>query len=199
MNAVPWKNPESHNTYPGFCRDICNHFGLIDKPKREDSERAIELAERYFIITKKTISDKCKKDEHGLLTHSTLRDFFDASWLRKRYLKENILRQPLKIEEIKIMTVSLFKSTASGSSEIVVQTNAQSLDVFIASFSDALAEAIKNDSGEVKSIMASALKNAFPIAFSLAGYKAEKVSEARLLTCGFASPDSSELVAQSSI
>lgn len=33
----------------------------------------------------------------------------------------------------------------------------------------------------------------------ISGYKAEKVAESKLLTCGFAPPDASELVAQSKV
>lgn len=97
------------------------------------------------------------------------------------------------------MTVSLYKTMASGAREIVVQTNAQSLDVFIAGLSDALARAIVQEPEEVESTLVGALKNAFPIAFAIQGYKAEKVSESKLLTCGYASPDASELVAQSKV
>ncbi len=101
------------------------------------------------------------------------------------------------------MTVSLYKSMASGTYEVVVQTNAQSLDVFIGGLSDALHAALvheasaPNATDNSQSMISATLKNAFPVAFAIAGYKAEKVSESKLLTCGFASPDASELLAQS--
>lgn len=101
------------------------------------------------------------------------------------------------------MTVSLYKSMASGAFEVVVQTNAQSLDVFIAALSDALHAALVHEAStpnapdQSQALIAATLKNAFPVAFAIAGYKAEKVSESKLLTCGFASPDASELLAQS--
>lgn len=104
-----------------------------------------------------------------------------------------------QLKEIKAMTVSLYKSVASGAREIVVQTNAQSLDVFVAGLSDALDAAIRSDPEQAAQTISATLKNAFPVAFAIAGYKAEKVSESKLLTCGFASPDSSELVAQSKV
>lgn len=97
------------------------------------------------------------------------------------------------------MTVSLYRSTASGTNEIVVQTNAQSLDVFISGLADALDAALSAHPEHRQQTIAATLKNAFPVAFAIAGYKAEKVSESKLLTCGFASPDSSELVAQSKV
>lgn len=100
------------------------------------------------------------------------------------------------IKETK-MTVALYRSTASGAVEIVVQTNAQSLDVFISGLADALHGALSGGKEESQAVIAATLKNAFPVAFAIAGYKADKVSESKLLTCGFASPDASELLAQS--
>lgn len=97
------------------------------------------------------------------------------------------------------MTVSLYRSCATGAREIVVQTNAQSLDVFIDALADALSSAIDADPKNQAATIAATLRNAFPVAFAIAGYKAEKVTESKLLTCGFASPDAAELVAQSKI
>jgi hypothetical protein len=107
-------------------------------------------------------------------------------------------RQPRKTGE-KTMTVSLYRSCATGAREIVVQTNAQSLDVFIDALSDALESAIASDPTNRAATIAATLRNAFPVAFAIAGYKADKVTESKLLTCGFASPDAAELVAQSKI
>lgn len=100
------------------------------------------------------------------------------------------------------MTVSLYQSSASGSREIVVQTNAQSLDVFIAGLADALHSALLALADERTAaawIIAATLKNSFPVAFAIAGYKAEKVSESKLLTCGVAALDASELISQSKV
>ena len=97
------------------------------------------------------------------------------------------------------MTVRLYQSTANDVRDIVVQTNAQSLDVFVAGLSDALDSALRLDPDLAAATIAATLKNAFPVAFAIAGYKADKVSESKLLTCGFASPDASELVAQSKV
>lgn len=122
--------------------------------------------------------------------------------LRLKNLNEqaliNELARQRRIKETP-MTVSLYKSTAGGSREIVVQTNAQSLDVFISGLSDALDEALRVEPELSAQTIAATLKNAFPVAFAICGYKAEKVSESKLLTCGFASPDASELMAQSKV
>jgi len=96
------------------------------------------------------------------------------------------------------MTVSLYTSTASGKKDVVVQTNAQSLDLFIAGLADAVAGAMDKVSGDDRpEILAAVFRNAFPVAFAIAGYKAEKVVESRTLSCGAAAPEESSLLAHS--
>lgn len=101
------------------------------------------------------------------------------------------------------MTVSLYKSTSTGTVDVVVQTNAQSLDVFVAGLAQALEQALiataKEERGDLNKVIGATLRNAFPIAFAIAGYKSEKVNRVELLTCGQATPDASELMAQSRI
>ena len=96
------------------------------------------------------------------------------------------------------MTVSLYASAATGKREIVVQTNAQSLELFIVGLADALDAAIDQNSGQQRpEFLASLLRNAIPVAFAIAGYKAERVSETRMLSCGTAAPGESNLLAHS--
>lgn len=98
------------------------------------------------------------------------------------------------------MTVSLYSSTATGKQEIVVQTNAQSLDIFVTGLADALDSAIVSmETNKRAETIASILRNAFPLAFAIAGYKAERVSETRMLVCGASNPGESNLLAQSRI
>ena len=125
---------------------------------------------------------------------------------REKEIKKNIeierqITEAARLRKLKgiPMTVSLYKSTAGGTHEIVVQTNAQSLDVFISGLSDALDSAVKLEPEHAAQTISCTLRNAIPIAFAIAGYKADKVSESKLMTCGFASPDASELVAQSKV
>ncbi len=115
--------------------------------------------------------------------------------LAKQQFEESQLKnQP----EEKIMTVSLYISTASGKQEIVVQTNAQSLDLYITGLADAMDAAIgQMDASGRGALLASLLRNALPVAFSIAGYKAERVSESRMLVCGAAAPGESNLLAHS--
>lgn len=96
------------------------------------------------------------------------------------------------------MTVSLYSSNATGKREVVVQTNAQSLDLFISGLADALDVAIESmGTAERAEMLASVLRNAFPVAYAISGYKAERVSETRMLSCGAATPDAGNLLAHS--
>lgn len=98
----------------------------------------------------------------------------------------------------KNMTVSLYSSAATGKREVVVQTNAQSLELFIVGLADAMDAAITQHTEESRAeFLASLLRNAFPVAFAIAGYKAERVSETRMLSCGAADPGASNLLAHS--
>ena len=111
-----------------------------------------------------------------------------------RKFEESLQQKP----ERKTMTVSLYSSTASGKEEIVVQTNALSLDLYISGLADALSDALdRMDVSRRPDLLASLFRNAFPVAFSIAGYKAEKVVESRMLVCGAAAPGESNLLAHS--
>jgi len=91
-------------------------------------------------------------------------------------------------------------SDAGGSGEYVIQTTATDVNSFISELAEALhhavtqgtVEEISNDNG-LKAM--GILSNAMPIAFKLAGYKADTVSEQRTLVCGTVSPTSCEVVA----
>lgn len=127
----------------------------------------------------------------------------NAEKLEQRMQERALKELNEKWKEPENMTVSLYKSMASGAMEVVVQTNSQSLDVFIVALADALHAALVHEASAPNAVdtsqalISATLKNAFPVAFAISGYKAEKVSESKLLTCGFASPDASELLAQS--
>jgi hypothetical protein len=121
-----------------------------------------------------------------------------AGAIEARRTMEQAMRQLQSKQEVKQMTVSLYTSTASGKKEVVVQTNAQSLDLFIAGLADALNEAVSKVSPDDHAeMLASIFRNAFPVAFAIAGYKAEKVVESRTLSCGAAAPEKSSLLAHS--
>jgi hypothetical protein len=85
------------------------------------------------------------------------------------------------------MAVNLYLG-GNGTPEIVVQTNCTTVDGFVRELADAI-ESLASTSGlpgftEPRHAIRSALANAMPIAFALAGYKAERVAESKLLTCG---------------
>lgn len=85
-------------------------------------------------------------------------------------------------------------SDKNGSGEFVIQTTATDTDSFVSELAEAMSLAIvdANDGGlTAMGIM----KNAMPIAFKLAGYKADSVAEQRTLVCGVVSPNACEVVA----
>ena len=87
--------------------------------------------------------------------------------------------------------VRIFKDAQTG--EHVIQTSCLDTDSFIAELSEALTEALKKDGNDIMTL--GILSNAMPIAFKLAGYKADTVMEQRTLVCGKISPTACELVA----
>lgn len=88
--------------------------------------------------------------------------------------------------------VRIFSDT-QGSGEFVLQTTSLDVESFVSDLSEALSEAVmKADDGGITAM--GILKNAMPIAFKLAGYKAETVQEQRTLVCGTVSPHNCEVV-----
>lgn len=83
--------------------------------------------------------------------------------------------------------IRIFKDAESG--KYLVQTSCLSVDDFVVD----LAEAVASMKAEAEDVLG-VLENAMPIAFKLAGYKAESVSEQRTLVCGVASPSMADVV-----
>lgn len=98
------------------------------------------------------------------------------------------------------MTVSIYRSTASGTNDVVVQTNAQTLELFMPALAEAITIALKEIAPEdTPHFLKAVVHNSLPLAFKIAGYKNESVVESRLLTCGHAAPEASELIAHSTV
>ena len=87
--------------------------------------------------------------------------------------------------------IRIFKDNQTG--EHVIQTTCLDVDSFTAELAEALSNAINKGDAE---IALSILTNSMPIAFKLAGYKAENVLEQRTLLCGALSPLACELVSE---
>lgn len=87
--------------------------------------------------------------------------------------------------------IRIFKDNQTG--EHVIQTTCLDVDSFTAELAEALSNAINKGDAE---IALSILTNSMPIAFKLAGYKAENVTEQRTLLCGALSPLACELVSE---
>jgi hypothetical protein len=95
--------------------------------------------------------------------------------------------------------VRIFKD-ANGTGQFVIQTTCTDVQSFISDLSEAMHKVITTGSCEEISqdggvSAMGILQNAMPIAFKLAGYKAESVSEQRTLVCGDVSPNSCAVVA----
>lgn len=79
---------------------------------------------------------------------------------------------------------------------VVVQTTALDHAAFVLELGEAIAQISHEARGDsrfadedsMSILMMDVLKNAMPIAFKLAGYKAENVHEQRTLVCGHVSP-----------
>lgn len=94
--------------------------------------------------------------------------------------------------------VRIFKDAGSG--QFVIQTTCLDLDSYIAELGEALHKVVTSgttaDISSDDGISAMGiLQNAMPVAFKLAGYKADTVSEQRTLVCGNISPSACEVVA----
>ena len=87
--------------------------------------------------------------------------------------------------------IRIFKDKQTG--EHVIQTTCLDVDSFTAELAEAVSNAINKGDAE---IALSILTNSMPIAFKLAGYKAENVTEQRTLLCGALSPLACELVSE---
>lgn len=88
--------------------------------------------------------------------------------------------------------VRIFKDK---SGEFLIQTTCLDVDAFVSDLADALSASLHEANGTADVVAHGILTNALPIAFKLAGYKAETVNEQRTLVCGRASPADSDLVA----
>lgn len=84
------------------------------------------------------------------------------------------------------------------SGEYLVQTTCLDVDSFVSDLAEAfgksLAEMEPGESGIGELAALGILTNAMPIAFKLAGYKADTVVEQRTLVCGRASPSNADLL-----
>lgn len=78
------------------------------------------------------------------------------------------------------------------SHDIVVWTSALSVEDFLLELAGAMDMASKNGDREMK--IGQILQNAMPIAFKLAGYKADSVNESRTLSCGNVSVEHCEVI-----
>lgn len=72
--------------------------------------------------------------------------------------------------------VRIYKNTGK------IVTDASSVDIFRDSLATGIEKALKDFPGDENFTLLGILKNAFPIAFKLAGYKADEVLEIKQIT-----------------
>lgn len=76
----------------------------------------------------------------------------------------------------------------------MVQTNCLTSEDFVSELAEALAALPRDDDGGALAFLG-AMTQAMPIAFKLAGYKADGVTEQRTLVCGTVIPGDQQVVA----
>jgi len=86
--------------------------------------------------------------------------------------------------------VRIYEDDKSG--EIVVWTSCTSIEAFMLDLAPAMAD-LKGDKAVV---MSQVLQAAFPVAFKLAGYKADEVHEERTLWAGKISPENCKVISK---
>lgn len=84
-------------------------------------------------------------------------------------------------------------------SSYMVQTTCLEVGDFVKQLAEALAAIEASNEVDTALAMAAVLDLAMPIAFKLAGYKADNVNEQRTLVCGVVSPAESKMVATSGL
>ena len=88
------------------------------------------------------------------------------------------------------MTVSIYVDEKS--EEIVVQTSCLNVEEFMGDFAGALNNLQKD--GDPEFLYYRIIQKAMPIAFKLAGYKADEVREQRTLVSGNVSPEHCKVI-----
>lgn len=86
--------------------------------------------------------------------------------------------------------VRIFKDK---SGDFLVQTTCLDVDSFTSELAEALTTAIDKADGGISAL--GIMQNALPIAFKLAGYKADTVREQRIMVCGNATPADGDVIA----
>lgn len=171
------------HTYFQICEKVCDFYGVTD-------------AERWFACHTKDIRNRCLPDPFGLTQHASMREFWEIRQMEAKYTEgygsngRNGAEQPAK------HTVEIYRVRAPGSNgEIGVLTTTHDVDEFVSGLAIATAKHLKDNPGDVESAMRWIFKNAMPIAFKLAGYKAEQVVERHVLMCGSGAPSADDIIA----
>lgn len=94
--------------------------------------------------------------------------------------------------------VKIYKNMGKGGNgEFVIETDSANVDDFRNSLALAIQKVILELDGDLEFTLSGIFASAFPIAFKLAGYKAEDVHESKVLVCGHSKPNDCNLIAES--
>ena len=90
------------------------------------------------------------------------------------------------------MSVKIFEDQKTG--EVVIQTTCLTVEDYLFDLAEAL-HAVSSIEGDGALRVQQTLQRAMPVAFKLAGYKADEVREQRTLVCGNVSPEHCRMLA----
>lgn len=187
---LPLEESPKH-TYLQICQKICKYYGVAD-------------AEHWFMLTKRRIMDRCLPDRWKFNRFDTLLHLWETRQLEYKFSheKESMMRtdeslktgiaQPVSAKH----TVELYRVRGAGSNgEIGVLTTAHDLDTFISGLASACAQFVQGGGVDKEHELLWIFKNSFPVAFKLAGYKADQVIERHVFMCGSNAPAADDIIA----
>lgn len=158
----------------------------------------IKNAEHWYAIERKRIADQCLPDRWGMLRHETIAQLWENRQMESKWKKDEV---PGGVAPGSVHCVEIYAVRAPGAGgELGVLTTAHEIDLFVAGLASASAKYIASYAGDASRIERDLhwiLKNALPLAFRLAGYKADQVVERHVLMCGSSAPSADDIVATS--
>lgn len=182
MSAAHPLHESARHTYAQISKKFCAHYGVAD-------------AERHFTAIVKGIRDGCKPDKFGLIRFASLKDYWEHRQMEQRWSSDpassKVDREPHTVEIYAVRAVG-----AGG--ELGVLTTAHELEDFIIGLASASSKFIhrrQNSADQLERDLLWIFKNSFPLAFKLAGYKADQVVERHVLMCGSNAPSADDIVA----
>lgn len=169
------------HTYSQICVKVRHFYGVED-------------AERWFMLERRKVTAALKKDYLGIGPFSTLKAFWENRQMVSKW-EEPLHEQASDVKH----TVQIYSVRAPGAGgELGVLTTAHEVDEFVSGLAAACAKYISEqpvNKPQLERDLAWIFRNAFPLAFKLAGYKADQVVERHVLMCGSNAPSADDIIA----